>query len=49
MIILKLREDLNINKFLNLNIYGVSFRGSYIGYIIDNFIVEREVEVSNAW
>jgi hypothetical protein len=46
---LKLREDLSVNKFLNLNIYGVSSRGSYIGYIMDDFIVEWEVEVFNTW
>jgi hypothetical protein len=47
MIILKLREDLSINEFLNLNIYSVSFRGSCTGYIINDFIIEREVEVFN--
>jgi hypothetical protein len=47
MIMLKLREDLSVNKFPNLNIYGVSFRGNYIGCIMDDFIVEWKVEVSN--
>jgi hypothetical protein len=44
---LKLREDLSINKFSNLNIYSVSFRGSYIRYIIDDFIIKWEVKVFN--
>jgi hypothetical protein len=46
---LKLREDLSIDEFPNLDAQGISSGGSCARGVMDNFMVEQKVEVSNAW